>query len=100
MSLFARLAEATDRICAKPVAFISFNLLIVAAFLLAGIDVANIAISIVTADLVLLSAGANRRSFKALHAKLDELIGATDNARDDLERIEDEKEEKIEELRR
>lgn len=40
------------------------------------------------------------RDTRAMHAKLDEIIAATEGARDELERIEDCDEKEIEEVRR
>ncbi len=91
--------EAVERIAAKPVFLLVFNGALAAAWLTYGVDVANILISIVTAELVLLSLGANRRSQLGTHAKLDELILATDKARDDLTHVEELAEQDIEEKR-
>ncbi len=91
--------EAAERIAAKPAFLLAFNATLVAAWLVWGVDIANIIISIVTAELVLLGLGANRRSQTGTHAKLDELIHATGGARDDLEHIEDMEEAQIEERR-
>src|SRR5687768_3463502 len=98
--MFDRIADAADRLCAKPIAFLAFNLAVAGLFVMAGVDLANIAISIFTADLVLMGAGANRRGFKALQAKMDEIIHATDGARNEIERIEEEQETVIERVRR
>lgn len=91
--------ERAERIAAKPAFLLIFNACLVALWLMFGVDVANIMISIVTAELVLLSSGANRRSQLAVHAKLDELVAATDGARNDLEHIEDMAEAEIQEKR-
>lgn len=91
--------EAAERIAARPVFLLAFNGALLLAWLLWGVDVSNILISIVTAELVLLGLGAARRSQLALHAKLDELIHAVDGARDDLTHLEDEQEAIITEKR-
>lgn len=92
--------EAAERIAAKPLFLLAFNAGLVALWILFGVDFANIFISIVTAELVLLGLGANRRSQLAVHAKLDELVAATDKARDELEHLEDLSEAEIAEKRR
>lgn len=91
--------EAAERIAAKPAFLLAFNTSLVALWIMFGVDVANIMISIVTAELVLLGVGAARRSQLALHAKLDELIAATEGARDDLQHVEDLAEQEIAEKR-
>ena len=91
--------EAAERLAAKPAFLLAFNVSLVALWTMFGVDVANIMISIVTAELVLLSSGANRRAAMATQAKLDELIHATEGARDDLEHIEDMAEAEIQEKR-
>ncbi len=91
--------EAVERVAAKPVFLLIFNGALIAAWLFFGVDVSNIFISIVTAELVLLSLGAARRSQLGIHAKLDEMIHVTAEARDDLTRVEDLAEEDIEEKR-
>ncbi len=92
--------EAAERIAAKPVFLAAFNGVLVGAWLIWGVDIANIIISIVTAELVLLGLGANRRSQLGIHAKLDTLVIATDNASDDLAHVEELSEEQIQEKRR
>lgn len=91
--------EAAERIASQPAFLLAFNVSLVALWVMFGVDVANIMISIVTAELVLLSSGASRRAALATQAKLDELIHATEGARDDLEHIEDLNEEAIRERR-
>lgn len=91
--------ESAERIAAKPSFLVAFNAVLLGAWLAFGVDVANILISIVTAEIVLLGLGASRRSQLALHAKLDELLIATDKARDDLAHVEDMAEAEIQEKR-
>lgn len=94
-----RSLEDAERIAARPWFLLAFNGALAAAWVMYGVDVANILISIVTAELVLLGLGANRRSMLGIHAKLDELVHATEGARDDLEHIEDMEEAQIAEKR-
>ncbi len=91
--------ETAERIAAKPAFLIAFNALLAAAWFFGGVDVANIVISIITAELVLLSLGAARRSQLGLHAKLDGLIDADAAARDDLKHVEELDEDEIQEKR-
>ncbi len=91
--------EAAERIAAKPVFLIAFNVALVAMFVIAGLDAANLFISILTAELVLLGLGGARRSQLATQAKLDEMIAVTDKARDELAHLEDEDEAVIEDKR-
>lgn len=91
--------ERAEKVAARPWFLLAFNLALVAAWLIYGVDVANILISIVTAELVLLGLGAARRSQLALHAKLDELVRATKGARDDLAHVEELAEAEIQEKR-
>jgi len=91
--------EQAERIAAKPAFLIAFNAALIAMFVVVGLDAANIFISIITAELVLLGLGGARRSQLATHAKLDELIAANDKARDELKRVEDADEDAIEDKR-
>lgn len=97
---FGALAESAERASTRGWFVLAFNTGIAALFLWIGVDVANIFISIVTADLVLLIGIAARRRDLALHAKLDELILATGGARDEMARAEERSAREIEELRR
>lgn len=60
----------------------------------------NTSTTIVTFLMVFLIQNSQNRDGKAIQAKLDELIAATEGARNDLERIEDKTEIEIEEIRR
>ena len=94
-----RSMEDAERVAAQPWFLVLFNGALAAAWFTYGVDVANILISIVTAELVLLGLGANRRSMLGIHAKLDELVHATEGARDDIEHIEEMAEDEIAEKR-
>lgn len=83
MNVFCKFGELADKVSANPIFLVAFNALLVIAWISFGTDVANIIISIITAEIVLVGAGAARRGNIALHAKLDELIRASD-ARDDF----------------
>ena len=94
-----KLGELGDKIAAHPIFLVVFNVTLAALWLIIGTDVANIFISIITAEIVLLTAGANRRNSIALHAKLDELIKTQPDARDELLHLEEAAEKEITERR-
>lgn len=87
-------SDIADRVTSNILFLIAFNFTLVLLWMSFDVDVANIFISIITAELVLIGAGAMRRGNKALHAKLDEIIHSLGDARDDLIGIEH-KSEKI-----
>lgn len=92
--------ELVEKIAAKPWFLIAFTLTFAVLWFGFGVDVSNIFISIVTAELVLLGLGQARRSNLGLHAKLDEMILTSQEARDDLAHVEDLTEEEIEDRRK
>ena len=94
-----KLGELGDKIASHPIFLAAFNVTLVALWLMIGTDIANIFISIITAELVLLAAGANRRSFMAIHAKLDEIVKALPEARNEIAHLEDLDEKQIKEKR-
>lgn len=96
--LFDKLGELADKISAHPIFLALFNIGLAGLWVIVGTDVANIFISIITAEIVLIGAGAARRGNVAIHAKLDELIH-TSEARDDLLNIEQKSEKEILEVR-
>jgi low affinity Fe/Cu permease len=98
MTRYRDLSERVDRVTARAWFLGGFNLVLV-ALLLVGLDVGNLFISIVTAELVILAAVTARAGMQALHAKLDALIHATDGASDALMRAEERDEAEIAELR-
>lgn len=65
-----------------------------------GVDTLTLALSVLAITLTQMVLASQRRDTAAVHAKLDELIGATEGARNDLERAEARTEAEIEELRR
>lgn len=97
--LFCHLGDLADKLTAHPIFLTAFNLALGVLWLSLGTDVANIFISIITAEIVLISAGANRRGQIAQQAKLDEIIHALSDARDDLVHAEDKSEQEIKKLR-
>lgn len=97
--LLINFGELADKVSSSIYFLIVFNTVLVSVWLLFGVDQANIFISIITAEIVLVGAGAARRGNKALHAKLDEIIHALKDARDDLMGIESASESDIEKLK-
>lgn len=89
------LGDTIERLCAHKAAFWIFTLAF-AIGVFVNVDIANILISYFTAGLLLLTMSGQRRSNKAIHAKLDGLIDAADEADDSLERLEDRTEREIE----
>ena len=92
------IGERLDALLARPWAFTLFNVGWV-LLLIADLNAANLFISVVTADLVLLQLASARADRCAAQAKLDELIAGTDSARNALMRAEDQDEASIAELR-
>lgn len=87
--------DTIERWCAHPLAFWLFTV----AFFIGvrmNVDVANIAISYFTAALLLLTLGGQRRSDKASHVKLDDLVRAVEQADSTNARLEDRSEAEIE----
>ena len=96
---FLKIGELADKISANPLFLVFFNVVLVGSWLTFGTDLANIFISIITAEIVLIGAGAARRGQLAIHVKLDEIIKVQDQARNDLIGIESKSEKVITELR-
>lgn len=91
--------EAVERILAQRWFFVAFNLAIGAAWVIWGVDVANICISILTLEALLIGQGRSRRHDIATQAKLDELVISQEQARDDIAHVEDLEEVQIAEKR-
>ena len=97
--LFCSFGELADRLTSNPLFLALFNVALVVMWMWFGVDVANIFISIITAEIVLIGAGATRRGTLAIHAKLDEIIHAQENARDTLMGVESKSEQAIKEIK-
>ncbi len=93
--MFNKVADRLERYCGHPLALVLF-ILWCAAVPALNVDVANYGISVFTAALLLLTLGAQRRSAKALHAKLDEQIRKDEKTDSKLAHIEDLTEDEIE----
>ena len=72
---------------------------IVAGLFWPGVDATNLAISILTVELLLLTLGRDRRDRKALHAKLDDLEIHLPQADSNKAHLEDKTEAEIETAR-
>ncbi len=75
-------------------------ILVVASLLFAGVEITNISISIVTLLMVFVLQNTQNRDSAALHLKLDEIVRAEPDARDDVRGVESKSEEEIRELSR
>ena len=107
LPIFARAANFVSRLSGKPGAF-AFCCLLIVIWAVTGPLVhysdtwqliVNTATSIVTVLMVFLIQNTQNRDGGALQAKLDELIRATRNARNDLVAVERQSEETVERIR-
>lgn len=88
-----------ERQCAKSGAFWLYTALF-AVGIAVTVDLTNIAISYFTCALLLLTVGGARRSDKAMHAKLDDLLCSVREAHSEMSRLEEKAEDEIEAQRR
>lgn len=93
------ITNAVEKYSAKPITFLVFNVAIGIGLWMGSVDVTNVFISIITADLMLLLLIGQRVGTLAMQAKLDELIHAVNEARDDFAEVEEKGEEEIDRLR-
>ena len=93
------MGDKIERWCAHPFAFWVFTIAFVIGVRI-NVDVANIAISYFTAALLLLTLSGQRRSNKALHAKVDDLECAIELADSNNVRLEELPEHEIEARRK
>lgn len=75
-------------------------ILVVVSLLFAGVEITNISISIVTLLMVFVLQNTQNRDSAALHLKLDEIVRAEPEARDDVRGVESKSEDEIRELSR
>lgn len=80
-------------------AFFIAAALVVSGLLLVGVEITNIAISIVTLLMVFILQNTQNRDSAALHLKLDEVVRVEPEARDDVRGVESKSEEQIRDLR-
>lgn len=97
--LFCKFGEAADKLTSSAWFLVIFNAALAVIWVMFGTDQANIFISIITAESVLITAGASRRAQMALHAKLDELVHTSAEAREELVHAEEKSEKEIQELK-
>lgn len=75
-------------------------ILVIVSLLFAGVEITNISISIVTLLMVFVLQNTQNRDSAALHLKLDEIVRAEPEARDDVRGVESKSEDEIRELSR
>ena len=78
--------------------FLVAAVLVVVSLTAFGIELTNIAISVVTLLMVFLLQNTQNRDSSALHLKLDEIVRAVEGARDDVRGVESKSEPEIREL--
>lgn len=93
------MGDKIEQVCAHPLAFWLFTVAFIVGVRI-NVDVANIAISYFTAGLLLVTLGGQRRSNKALHAKVDDLECAVQEADSNNVRLEERTEREIEAKRK
>lgn len=81
-------------------AFLVAAALVIASLLLFGVEITNIAISIGTLLMVFILQNTQNRDSAALHLKLDEMVRAEPEARDDVRGVESRPAHEIDELHR
>lgn len=79
-------------------AFLVAAFLVVVSLAAFGIELTNIAISVVTLLMVFVLQNTQNRDSAALHLKLDEIVRALEGARDDVRGVESKSEPEIREL--
>lgn len=92
-SLAHRVSEAADAAISHPAAFILFNLAVAAGFAVGGTEATNVAISILTADVLFITSISARRARLKLEREAEEL--ARVHPEIDEEQIEREIEERV-----
>ena len=79
-------------------AFLIAAMLVVVSLVAFGVELTNIAISVVTLLMVFVLQNTQNRDSAALHLKLDEIVRAEPQARDDVRGVESKSEPEIREL--
>ena len=79
-------------------AFLVAAMIVVVSLAAFGIDLTNVAISVVTLLMVFVLQNTQNRDSAALHLKLDEIVRAVEGARDDVRGVESKSEPEIREL--
>jgi hypothetical protein len=73
-SLACRISDAADRCISHPAAFVSFNFAIAAGLLWGDANAVNVTISILTTDILLITAISARRARLKLEREAAELV--------------------------
>ena len=95
---FTRFSAVVARWTGSHLAFFIAAVLVVLSLSLVGVEITNIAISIVTLLMVFILQNTQNRDSAALHLKLDEVVRVEPDARDDVQGVESRSEEEIDEL--
>jgi low affinity Fe/Cu permease len=97
-SLFADVSTTVARWTGNHWAVVIAAALVALSLAFLGIEITNVAISIVTLLMVFVLQNTQNRDSAALHLKLDEVVRVEPEARDDLRRAEERSHDEIEEL--
>jgi low affinity Fe/Cu permease len=95
---FAELSTLVARWTGNHWAFVIAATAVVISLLLFGMEVTNIAISVVTLLMVFILQNTQNRDSAALHLKLDEVVRVQPEARDDVQGVESKSKEEIDDL--
>jgi len=95
---FTEFSTLVSRWTGSPWAFFIVAVLVVFSLSFVGVEITNIAISIVTLLMVFILQNTQNRDSAALHLKLDEVVRVEPDARDDVQGVESKSEEEIDEL--
>ena len=71
--LACRVSDLADAAISHPAAFVVFNIAWVVSYLTLGVEATNIAISILTADILFITAISARQSRRKMEVEVDEL---------------------------
>ena len=95
---FSRFSNEVARWTGSHWAFLVAAMIVVVSLAAFGIELTNVAISIVTLLMVFVLQNTQNRDSAALHLKLDEIVRAVEGARDDVRGVESKSEPEIREL--
>jgi low affinity Fe/Cu permease len=95
---FTEFSTLVSKWTGSPWAFSIAAVLVVLSLSLVGVEITNIAISIMTLLMVFILQNTQNRDSAALHLKLDEVVRVEPDARDDVQGVESKSEEEIDEL--
>jgi low affinity Fe/Cu permease len=95
---FANASTAVARATGNHWAFFVAAALVFMSLLFLGVEITNVAISIVTLLMVFVLQNTQNRDSAALHLKIDEVVTVVPDARDDIRGAETKSQQEIEEL--